>query len=144
MTKKHVIDANVFISIILNEPQSIISERLLASIVANNGLILVPSLFVYEVISTCQRYTSNLQLVRERFVQLSSNVESIEIDDIIINKAIEIAVKGHSKSGFPSFYDAAYHALAIVNSCDFITADKRHYEKSKEFGHIVLLEDINI
>jgi len=45
------------------------------------------------------------------------------------------------KSGFPSFYDASYHALAITHECQFITADKRHIAKAKGFGHVTLLSD---
>ncbi|POZ52200.1 type II toxin-antitoxin system VapC family toxin [Methylovulum psychrotolerans] len=48
---------------------------------------------------------------------------------------------GHPKSGFPSFYDASYHALAIANDCTFITADNRHVSKTAQFGHVVLLKD---
>lgn len=38
-------------------------------------------------------------------------------------------------------YDSVYHAMAIINDGVFITSDKRHYEKTKSFGHITLLKD---
>jgi hypothetical protein len=58
-----------------------------------------------------------------------------------IEKTLEICESGHDKSGFPSFYDASYHALAINNDCYFITADKRHFNITQQLGHIVLLSD---
>ncbi len=70
-----------------------------------------------------------------------ANLEILEIDKKTIKKANEICNQGHKKSGFPSFYDASYHALAITNECPFITADKRHIAKSKSFGHVTLLSD---
>jgi N-acetylneuraminic acid mutarotase len=56
-------------------------------------------------------------------------------------QAEKICQSGHEKSGFPSMYDSIYHAMAIVRGGTFFTADKRHYAKSKKFGHIALLED---
>jgi predicted nucleic acid-binding protein len=38
-------------------------------------------------------------------------------------------------------YDSIYHALAIVEDGVFVTADNRHFEKVKNFGHIALLKD---
>ncbi|MFA6024258.1 MAG: type II toxin-antitoxin system VapC family toxin [Candidatus Gracilibacteria bacterium] len=40
-----------------------------------------------------------------------------------------------------SFYDAAYHALALTKGVPFITADKSYYEMVKNEGNIVLLKD---
>ena len=51
-----------------------------------------------------------------------------------------IVSDGQKNSGFPSLYDSVYHALAINNNCHFVTADKRHEAKTKQFGHIVLLD----
>jgi len=70
-----------------------------------------------------------------------ANLEIVELDEKTILKAIDICVHGHEKSVFPSFYDASYHALAISNECQFITADKRHVAKTKNFGHVTLLQD---
>ena len=58
-----------------------------------------------------------------------------------IEKAIEICEAAHKKSGFPSFNDSSYHALAILNDCQFITADKRHISKTQKIGHTILLSD---
>ncbi len=70
-----------------------------------------------------------------------ANFELIEMDYDSIEKAIEICEAGHKKSGFPSFYDSSYHALAILNDCQFITADKRHISQTQKVGHTILLSD---
>ena len=57
-------------------------------------------------------------------------------------KAIEIARTGNSKSGYPELTDSLYHALAIINEAVFITNDKKHISKVKNFGSIMSLSDI--
>ena len=66
---------------------------------------------------------------------------AINVATTCLNIFTKIASTGHEKSGFPSIYDSIYHALAIHEKAVFLTADKRHYEKSKSFGHICLLKD---
>src|SRR5262249_39571245 len=38
-----------------------------------------------------------------------------------------------------TFYDAAYHAVAIKHSGTLITADDRYYRKTSRAGHVALL-----
>ncbi|MCP5197938.1 MAG: type II toxin-antitoxin system VapC family toxin [Gammaproteobacteria bacterium] len=38
-----------------------------------------------------------------------------------------------------TFYDAAYHAVAIVHQGDFITADRRYAERANAAGSLILL-----
>lgn len=40
-----------------------------------------------------------------------------------------------------SFYDASYHALALVDGGVFLTADEKYYNKTKKEGRIMLLKD---
>lgn len=40
-----------------------------------------------------------------------------------------------------TFYDAAYHALAVVEHGTFVTADGKYFAKAKAAGGIVLLSD---
>ncbi|MBI2560642.1 MAG: hypothetical protein HYW14_05875, partial [Planctomycetes bacterium] len=39
-----------------------------------------------------------------------------------------------------TFYDAAYHAIAIKEKGRFITADKDYFAKAKDRGYIQLLD----
>lgn len=40
-----------------------------------------------------------------------------------------------------TFYDAAYHALAIEQDGFFVTADEKYIQKAGSAGHIVHLKD---
>ena len=40
-----------------------------------------------------------------------------------------------------TYYDASYHALAIQERAQFITADERYYRKARTHGSILLLKD---
>ena len=73
---------------------------------------------------------------KEHYLIIKKKMQNKIVLDSCILKAIEICETGHQKSGFPSFYDASYHALAINNDCIFITADSKHISKTLQFGHI--------
>jgi len=40
-----------------------------------------------------------------------------------------------------TFYDAAYHAVALRNGGTMITADEAYYRKAKGHGGVVLLRE---
>lgn len=52
-----------------------------------------------------------------------------------------MARTGHDKSGYPSIYDSIYQSLAMQVEGVFLTADKKHFAKTKQFKHICLLKD---
>jgi len=56
--------------------------------------------------------------------------------------AVQIISQGHAKSGYPSIYDALFHAMALCNEAVFVTADKRHYAKTEQRGSICLLSGL--
>lgn len=139
-----VIDACVFLKLFLNEKDSDKARELLKNIVLNEDVeILVPSLFWYEVVVQVAKTNVSLESVFECFEMYKSVCLTVfELDLEISQEAKEITREGHKKSGYPSFYDSIYHALALQNDCDFITTDKKHYEKTKYLGHIKLLADV--
>jgi predicted nucleic acid-binding protein len=54
--------------------------------------------------------------------------------------AEEITQHGHPKSGYASMYDSIFHAIAIKSGGVFITADHKHYAKTKQLGHIKMFK----
>lgn len=58
--------------------------------------------------------------------------------------ALNIITQGHPKSGCPSIYDSVFHAMALCNEAVLITADKRHYEKTRQLGAIKLLNTLQV
>jgi len=139
---KVVLDSCVFSKLFLQEADRQEALELITELSQRNVQVLVPSLFLYEVLSIAAASPFPMGKVHTLIIQYqSANLETVELDEDTILKAIDICAYGHEKSGFPSFYDASYHALAIINECQFITADKRHIAKTKAFGYVTLLND---
>lgn len=142
MQNKVVLDSCVFNKLFLEEDDRDQAIELITELTNRNYQVIVPSLFLYEVLTIASVSNFSTQQAYALITQYQTvNLELIELDASCILKAIEISETGHKKSGFPSFYDASYHALAILNNCTFITADNRHISKTAQFGHIVLLKD---
>ena len=143
--KTLVIDANIFVKPFLQEEDSEKAREFLSVCLENDINLLVPSLFQYEAFSVLRKKGIGYSLAKRTLLKfLNVNLKVVEFDLDIAEKAFEISSKGHKKTGFPTFYDSSYHALAMLNDCDFITADRRHYEKTKELGHIRLLSDEHV
>ena len=142
--KKVVIDSCVFVKLFLDEDNYRQTREFMKSISESDVPILVPSVFIYEVYYISQKHGVDLNFTDRLLNEYQEhNLKEIKLNSIVINKTKEIiATTSHPKSGFPSFYDASYHALAMLNNCDFITADKKHYDKTKQLGSIKLLDDI--
>ena len=111
----------------------------------NNDVLLIPALFQSEFLSVVKNQNinfNNAYYLLEEY--LATSMTQIDYSRIIMKKALEITENGHSKSGFPSVYDSIYNALAMLNNCDYITADRRHYEKTKGLGNIRLLAEMEL
>lgn len=148
MINNLVIDSNVFFKIIANEPDSLQAENLLNWCLDNSVKLYAPKLFEYEIASITQKAVRENRFdktINESLLVVDIYKESllsvIEPNKDIWLKAEEISNFGHIKSGFPSIYDSIYHAMAIKMNCVFLTADRRHYDKTKKLGNILLLED---
>ena len=144
--KAIVIDSCIFAKLFLDEKDYKESRILIYNLSKKNIDILVPSIFSYEIYYISQKYGVDLDFIDELITKHKDfNMKEISLDSEITDKAKEIIQKtSHPKSGYPSFYDSTYHALAMLNNCDFITADKKHYEKTKHLGNIKLLEDVEL
>lgn len=59
------------------------------------------------------------------------------LDIYIVARTIEIT----SKYRGVTFYDASFHALAIILNGTLITSDKAYYNATHKLGHIRLLKD---
>lgn len=139
-----VIDSNILIKVVLDEKDSFEAKECIRILFEAETTILVPSVFPYEIFHIAQKNSLDLKSIKE-FLLSQSTIRYVELDNEIIDTSIDIIEKSsHPKSGYPSMYDSTYHAIAILNNCDFITADKRHYEKTKQLGNIKLLSDIKI
>ncbi|MBL4746211.1 MAG: type II toxin-antitoxin system VapC family toxin [Flavobacteriaceae bacterium] len=142
MDKIVVPDSNIFAKLLFQEGDSYVAKGFFEYCVINNITLVVPELFIYEIMSITQYYKGDMK-------KSISHIEAHKGVNLIISSpslamwqtAQKISNAGHSKSGYPSMYDSIYHALAIEGKGTFITADKRHFSKTENQGHICLLEN---
>jgi predicted nucleic acid-binding protein len=100
-------------------------------------------LLYLEVVNTAQRCGVPIDSVVELLEAQKYLLQIRAVSDSERKKAIEIIATGHIKSGYPSIYDALFHAMALCNKAVFVTADKHHYAKTQILGNICLLSELS-
>jgi len=139
--KTVVVDANVVAKTFAREADAPQAISFLRVCVAEKVNIIAPDLFRYEIAQIAIRKKHALENVADLLEEhISVLVDLQPPKRSVWLQAEKICLDGHVKSGFPSLYDSIYHAMAIVEGGVFVTADRRHYEKSKKYGHIVMLQ----
>ncbi|MEM7302962.1 MAG: type II toxin-antitoxin system VapC family toxin [Pseudomonadota bacterium] len=137
-----VLDASVFAKLFVSETDSETAKALVQAIQTSSVSVLLPSLFTYEIVQIGRYHGVEVDMVLNFLEsQLVSNWNVIEPTRTHWGTAQAICEAGHTQSGFPAMYDAVYHALAIEGQGAFVTADKKHYMKARQFGAIHLLQD---
>lgn len=137
-----VLDSNVFAKTFLQEGDTDVVKALLRFIGQNDIKVLCPDVFLYEVLSIAAQNGFPLShAVRLLRSFEKANLYMAPLTDRQLQLAMKMAEDGNSKSGFPSIYDSAYHALALSCQGVFFTADKRHISKAKGYGSVVFLDD---
>ncbi len=142
MNKTVVPDAGVFTKLFYDEPDSAEARAFFEYCARTKTKLVVPELFKYEIAQTSRYVDHALSDTLDLFsahLRAIMTVSSPNREAWLLAEAI--AKEGHQKSGFPSMYDSIYHALAIQQDGVFLTADKRHFAKTKAHGHIKLLKD---
>ena len=131
-------DASVILKWVLPRNISPLQDQALAirdAALNENIALIVPPLWRYEVGNTLTR------LVPDNALQLINLCESVGLTEVAANhKWLGIAVH-LARQSKTSFYDAAYHALAITQSATFVTADEKYVRKSNYSSHLCLLKD---
>ena len=136
-----VLDANIYVKLFKKESDSQQAINLISKLVEEGVVILEPSIVVNETINTCEVNKQDITEVCNFFrVLINSNILFVEIDTALIQQTLEITQQRHKKSGYPTFSDSMYQAIAMREGALFITADRRHYEKTKHLGYIELLQ----
>lgn len=140
---KVVLDASIFVKFFKKEIDSDHAINLFNKLIQERVEILEPSVVVNETVTTCEVNRFPISEVCDFFSALiGTNIRLIELDGPIIQKTLSMTQEGHEKSGYPTFSDSVYHAIAIQEDALFITADNRHYKKTKHLGQIELLANL--
>ena len=141
--KQLIIDSSVFNKLYLEEADSEQAVALFTRATAREFELQAPDLLYLEVISTANSYKVPIDHVVQLLdFQTRYLLQLRSLTRTEMRKAIEITQQGHPQSGYPSIYDSVFHAMALSNNATLVTADRRHYEKTKHLGNIVQLKDI--
>ncbi|NOZ11184.1 MAG: type II toxin-antitoxin system VapC family toxin [Gammaproteobacteria bacterium] len=141
-TKIIVPDANVFTKLLHPEHDSDEAKVFFKTCAKTNTRLVVPELFKYEIAEVTRHKEGPLAKTLDLFdahIKAILTVSSPDRETWLL--AEEIANEGHEKSGCPTIYDSIYHSLAIQLDGVFLTADKKHHAKAKDYGHIKLLKE---
>ena len=140
MTERDVVvpDASVMLKWVLPTTDEANLEQALAlrgEIVDETVAALLPSLWLFEIANTLGRkFPDDAEALVGTLVDLS--IPEIDPDARWLRTGLDIvALHG------VAFYDASYHAAAIVADGVFVTADRRYESRARERGHVVLLEN---
>ncbi len=98
--------------------------------------IVLPSLWFFEVGNIISKREPNLAMdIMKRLV--GCEFTEIKPTESLLNLILELVIEENV-----TFYDAAYHAIAIQEKGRFITADKDYFERVKDRGYIQLLDSL--
>lgn len=135
--KTYVIDASVALKWFINDEENLEEAlKIKEKFIYKKIDLRTTFLFYFEISNTIGRkYGNNATLFISQLQQY--NVREHKLNLMCYGLAFNL-MKKYPKI---SFYDAAYHALALSEGAIFITADKKYYEKVKKEGNIILLSN---
>ncbi len=137
-----VMDASIFVKAFIRESDSV-SARVFIDKILLEGNITAPSLLEYELFRVLITNKFDMGLAMDRLnLYKSTSLKLVNLEREIIEQAKDIVNTGNKSTGYPRFYDAIYHSVAISYKCHFITADRKYYNKVKEIGNIKLFSEI--
>jgi len=131
-------DASVILKWVLekeNEPGYSPAVKLQEALLAEEIEILMPTLWRYEIGNV-------LGMKKPRMaVELMNALLAYEFDEVPLTSeyAIEVLTHMHDVQGV-TFYDSAYHVLALRTKGLYLTADGTYHKRAKRKGHVELLD----
>ena len=129
-------DASIILKWLLPGPEEEDTDKALQirdAFLQSKCLFHVPTLWYYEVGNTLtRRFPAYVGPLLETVLDL--NMEECHVRNENLKVTLDFAKRFNV-----TFYDAAYHAVAVVKKGMFITADRKYFSKTKSAGNIVLL-----
>ena len=141
--QRYVIDSSVFNKLYLDEADRDKAQQLFIKAASGEVTLFAPDLLYLEVVNTAQRCGVPIDGVVELLEAQRYLMQLRAVTNDERKQALQIIASGHDKSGYPSIYDAIFHAMALCNQAVLVTADKRHYAKAQTFGSICLLSGLS-
>ena len=137
-----VVDASIFVKLFKQEEDSDVARSFIDYMLDRGQGYLAPSLAIYEALSAALHVELRLDKVGSLFNEFRELGLAIEEPTTVeLALAEKIARTAAPGGGYPTLFDSIYHAMAIERSGLFVTADKRHFAKAKQFGSVMMLTD---
>lgn len=137
-----VIDSSVFVKLLVAEDDSAVARAFMIACHQHGVDFGAPDLFRFEVLGFALHHGIPFPHVRELIeIQEAAGFQIHPLSADVIDRAETIARHGNKKAGYPSLQDSLYHALAIATDGIFVTADRRHLDKTKNFKHAISLQE---
>ncbi|NIR30188.1 MAG: type II toxin-antitoxin system VapC family toxin [Gammaproteobacteria bacterium] len=136
--KTVVPDASVLLKwVVPGPPEEDTEQALQVRQAALDGAVLlrVPSLWIYEVGDTLSRRFP------ERSQDLLTALIDFGLEETHPSAEWLPRIVHLTQAHGVTFYDAAYHALAIVYGGVFVTADARYVRRTKRVGNVMALRN---
>ena len=147
--KIYVVDTSVTAKLFLEEEYREKAEELYWQATQKKIILLAPELTCYELNNVLAKAPISLEEIEEHLYLFEEQVKNETLTVVpysleILKKAAEIATIDTQGMGHISSFDATFHALALLNNAVFITADGKHYNKTKGLiGSILHLKDFS-
>ena len=129
-------DASVLLKWILpveDQPDTGAALSLREAAVAGAITLVVPQLWIYEVGNTLARRFP------EQADDLLANLVDFQLAEGRLDARWRRQTVYLARAYGVTFYDAAYHALALVHRGVFVTADERYVRQAADAGSLALL-----
>lgn len=133
-------DASVLLKWVLpsdDEPDADKALQLRAAILDEAVHVIVPPLWIYEIGNTVsRRFPEHAQACLSALLRFG--LEEMPASQAWLARSVELTSR-HDVS----FYDAAYHALALLHKGLFVTADVKYAGRASGSGSVVTLAQWN-
>jgi predicted nucleic acid-binding protein len=141
-TDRVVIDASVAVKWVLPEDDSEQADRFLSNALDQSVRLLAPDIYMAEVanvlwVRAARRRDISAEHARLGLRSLLGTIETLVSSRALVPRALELSLTfGHP------VYDCLYVALALVEQCNVVTADRRLVDTvGRALGNVVHLDE---
>jgi predicted nucleic acid-binding protein len=128
-----VVDASVVVSVFTRND---INEKILSFLSENSGKLYSHSFLNTEVANALRYfYKADHQIIKAMNLVDLLFIKVLEFDENSLGESILIALETGD-----TVYDASYHRLALSHDLEFVTLDKKYYDKANHLGNIRFLD----
>ena len=137
-----VLDASILIKLFHEEIDSPVARAAGEEAGEHRISLLSPSIALYEILSVALHHELPFEMPLQLIAALQrTGFQLVEPTPQELLKAEIIATTKSTSPGYPQLQDSVYHAMAILRGATFLTADRKHADRTRRFGSIKLLSE---